>query len=191
MLLPISTCRGFKEQGCIPHDSGQTSPQLEVLEICDVLLEQVVHLLLVLLEGREPGEVVLGNHSLHLGLAELDDALAQISQVLEQIVVVGIDKFPLKKSVYQTGLSGCTGADSLPLKFGIAGLRASREQVVSPDIGVDAGIPSVVSEDTNTVRLAELAALIVEVLGGGHVLDLGPVFPGADLRGRENDGVEA
>jgi hypothetical protein len=57
----------------------------------------LVHLVLVLLEGWEFGEVVLRYYTVHLGLAELDDALTQIAQVLEQIVVVGVDKVPLRR----------------------------------------------------------------------------------------------
>jgi hypothetical protein len=37
---------------------------------------------------------VLGHHPLHLCLAELDDTLAQIAEVLEQVVVVDIDEVP-------------------------------------------------------------------------------------------------
>jgi hypothetical protein len=55
----------------------------------------LVHLLLVLLEGRELGEVVLGHYAAHLRFAELDDALAEVAQVLEKVIVVGIDEFPL------------------------------------------------------------------------------------------------
>jgi hypothetical protein len=54
----------------------------------------LVHILFVLLQGRELGEVVLRDYTVHLGLAELDDALAQVAQVLEQVIVVGIDELP-------------------------------------------------------------------------------------------------
>ena len=53
----------------------------------------------MLLEGRERREIVLGNHTVHLGLAELDNTLAQVAQILEQIVVVGINEFPLKSQL--------------------------------------------------------------------------------------------
>jgi hypothetical protein len=50
----------------------------------------------VLLKRRELADVILGYNTAHFGFTELDDALAQVAQVLEQVVVVGIDKFPLK-----------------------------------------------------------------------------------------------
>jgi hypothetical protein len=62
--------------------------------MCDIVLEELLHFLPVLLQGREFGEVVFGHHTVHLSLAKLNDALAQIAEVLEQIVVVGINKFP-------------------------------------------------------------------------------------------------
>jgi hypothetical protein len=76
------------------HDHRQARPQLHSFEVCHILLEELVDLLLVLLEGREFREVVLGHYTVHLGLAELDDALAQVAQVFEQVIVVGINKFP-------------------------------------------------------------------------------------------------
>ena len=57
-------------------------------------MKVLVHILFVLLQGRELGEVVLRDYTVHLGLAELDDALAQVAQVLEQVIVVGIDELP-------------------------------------------------------------------------------------------------
>lgn len=63
-------------------------------------MQKLVHLFPVLLEAWKSRDIVLGNNTFHLGLAELDDALAQIAEVLEQIVVVGIDKFPFEKSAY-------------------------------------------------------------------------------------------
>jgi hypothetical protein len=62
--------------------------------MCDIVLEELLHFLPVLLQCREFGQVVFGHHTVHLGLAELNDTLAQIAEVLEQIVVVGINKFP-------------------------------------------------------------------------------------------------
>jgi hypothetical protein len=79
----------------IPHDGGQTCPQLQSLEVRDVLLEVLVDLLFVLLESRELGDVVLGHYTIHLGLAELDNALAQVAQIFEEVVVVGIDELPI------------------------------------------------------------------------------------------------
>ena len=82
-------------------------------------------------------------------------------------------------------------AHSLPFEFGVAGLWASRQEIVPPNIGVDARVPSVGSKDAHALGFAELAALVVEVLGCGQVLDLGPILPGADLGGGEDDSVES
>jgi hypothetical protein len=174
----------------IPHDCGQTCPQLESLEVRNVLLEVLVDLLLVLLEGRELGDVVLGYYTVHLGLAELDDALAQVAQVLEQVVVVGIDELPIENWSVDVKQAKWSLYYLLPLEFRVACLWPPRQEVVPPDIGIDAGITSIVTEDANTLRFAELAALVVEVLGCGQVLDLCPVLPCAELGGGEDDGVE-
>jgi hypothetical protein len=80
----------------IPQNFRQPCPQLQGLEVRNVLPEVLVHVLLVLLERREFADVILGYNTAHFGFTELDDALAQVAQVLEQVVVVGIDKFPLK-----------------------------------------------------------------------------------------------
>lgn len=82
-------------------------------------------------------------------------------------------------------------SNSLPFELGVAGLWPPRQEVVSPDIGVDAGIASVVAKHTDTLGLAELASLVVEVLGCGQVLDLCPVLPRAELRSGEDDGMES
>ncbi len=82
-------------------------------------------------------------------------------------------------------------ADLLPFEFRVAGLGPPRQQVIPPDVGIDTGVASVVAKHADALGLAELAALVVEVLGSGQVLDLGPVFLGADLRGGPDDGVEA
>jgi hypothetical protein len=83
----------------IPQNFRQPCPQLQSLEIFNVLLEVLVHVLLVLQESREFADVVLGYNTTHFGFAELDDALAQVAQVLEQVVVVGIDKFPFRSQL--------------------------------------------------------------------------------------------
>lgn len=83
----------------IPQNFRQPCPQLQSLEVRNVLPEVLIHVLLVLLERRELADVILGYNTAHFGFAELDDALAQVAQVLEQIVVVGIDKFPLKSQL--------------------------------------------------------------------------------------------
>jgi hypothetical protein len=83
------------EQDDLPHDGRQAGPQLDPLHIRDVLLEELVYILLVLLQSRELGDVVHRYHAVHLGLAELDDALAQVAQVLQQVVVIRIDELPL------------------------------------------------------------------------------------------------
>lgn len=82
-------------------------------------------------------------------------------------------------------------SNSLPLEFGVAGLWPPRQEVVPPDISVDAGIAGVGAEHADALRFAELSAFVVEVLAGGHGLDLGPVLLGAELGGGENDGMEA
>jgi hypothetical protein len=150
----------------------------------------LVHILLVLLQGRELGEVVLRDYAIHLGLAELDDALAQVAQVLEQVVVVGIDKFPTACQSIWIDKIGWNPADLLPLEFRVASLRPSRQEVVSPDIGIDAGVTGIVAKHTDTLGFAELTALIVEVLGCRQMLDLCPLLPCAELGGREDDGME-
>ena len=177
-------------ENTVPHDCRQPGPQLHCLEVRDVLLEVLVHLLLVLLEGRELGEVVLRYYTVHLGLAELDDALAQVAQVLEKVVVVGIDELPVEMSVDMKERRDGSRSNLLPFEFRVAGLGPSRQQVVSPDVGIDAGIAGIVPEHTNTLGLAEFAAFVVEVLGCGQVFDLCPVFPGANLGGRPDDGME-
>lgn len=63
--------------------------------MCDIVLKELLHFLPVLLQSRKFGKIVFGHHAVHLGLAELDDTLAQIAKILEQIVVVGVNKFPL------------------------------------------------------------------------------------------------
>lgn len=87
----------------------------------------------------------------------------EVTKVLEKFVVVDVDEL-------------------LPLELGVGDFRATREEVESPDIGVDAGVLGVVTEDTNTARLAELAVLVVEVLSGGNTMDLGPVLVSSELR---------
>ncbi len=37
---------------------------------------------------------IIGDDTIHLGMAELDDPLAQIAQVLQKVVIIGVDKFP-------------------------------------------------------------------------------------------------
>lgn len=155
----------------------------------DVLLEVLVDLLLVLLEGRELGDVVFRHYAVHLSLAELDDALAQIAQVLEQVVVVRIDEFP-SKSQCLCNAQGETRLDSLPFEFRITALWPPRQEVVSPDVRVNAGIAGVVTEHTDTFGLAEFSALVIEILGCGQVLDLCPVLPRAELGGGEDDSME-
>ena len=143
----------------------------------------------MLLEGREFREVVLRYDTVQLGFAELDDALAKVAQILEQVVVVGIDELPVKCQSNELGKAE-SQSNSLPFEFRIARLWPSRQQVISPDVGVDAGIAGIVPEHTNTLGLAEFAAFVVEVLGCGQVFDLCPVFPGANLGGRPDDGME-
>jgi len=63
----------------VPHDSGQTCPQLQAPELSNVLLKQFVDLLLVLLKSRECRNIKLGDDAFKLGLAELDHTLAQVA----------------------------------------------------------------------------------------------------------------
>lgn len=72
--------------------------KLEAPESSVVLMEKLVNFILVLLESRELGKVKVGNHAAHLGLSELDDTLAKVAEVLEKVVVVDVNKFPLKTS---------------------------------------------------------------------------------------------
>ncbi len=46
------------------------------------------------------------------------------------------------------------------------------------------------SEDTSAIAFGELAAFVVEVLGGGDVMEEGPALFGGDETGGEDDGVE-
>jgi hypothetical protein len=53
----------------------------------------------VLLKRWKLADVILWYDAAHFSFAELDDALAQVAQILEQVVVVGVDKFPLKSQL--------------------------------------------------------------------------------------------
>ena len=69
-------------------------------------------------------------------------------------------------------------------------LRAVVEHPEAPDIRGDAGGLYVIAEDSHAVALGELAALVVEVFSGAHVVEHGPVLPACQLGGREDDCVE-
>jgi hypothetical protein len=110
----------------------------------------------------------LGDLAVELGLAELENSVDEVANVLEKLVVVGINKL-------------------FPLELGISGLGATGEEVESPDIGVNTGILGIVTENTDSTGLAELAVLVVEVLSGRNLVDLGPVLFRTNLRSREDD----
>lgn len=154
------------------EDGSKTGTELGALDLLVVLLEELVDLLLVLVKRRDGSRGVSRDLSVELGLAELDDTLAKVAKVLEEVVVVGVNEL-------------------LPLELGVTRLGTSGEEVVSPDIRVDASIPGVVTENTDALGLAELAALVVEVLGRGQVVNLGPVLLCTQLRAGEDDGMEA
>ena len=80
------------------HNSSQTRSELGALNLGNILGEELVDLILVLLKGRELRKVIFGDLALKLGLGELDHALAQVTQVFEKIVVIDINKLPLKTS---------------------------------------------------------------------------------------------
>jgi len=78
----------------------------------------------------------------------------------------------------------------LPLKLRVTRLGTSGEQVVSPDVGVNASILGVVAKHTDVLGLAELSTLVVEVFCGRKMVDLGPLLSCAELSSGEDDGVE-
>jgi hypothetical protein len=59
----------------------------------------LVHLLLEGVEGAGLVDVfgVVRHRAVEFGVGELDDTLAQVAQVLEQVVVVGVDEFPARR----------------------------------------------------------------------------------------------
>lgn len=104
-------------------------------------------------------------------LAELEDSLIEIAQVLEKIIVVGINKL-------------------LPLELRIACFWSSGKQVVSPDIWLDSSVLGVVAEHTNSFRLAEFAVLVVEIFCCGQLVNHGPLIASSKLRAREDNSVK-
>ena len=65
-------------------------------------------------------------------MAELENAVAEVAKILEQIIVVGVNKLS-------------------PAKFGIASFRTPREQVVTPHVDRHTGILGAVTEDANAL----------------------------------------
>lgn len=128
------------------HYGSETGSELDGLKVGDVGLEGLVDLLLVFLETLVGVLGVVGNLAVHLGLAELENSLVQVTKVLEKIVVIGVDEF-------------------LPLELGVGRLRSSGKEVVSPNVRVHARLLCGVSKDTNTLGFTELATFVVKVLG--------------------------
>jgi len=60
-------------------------------------LQELVNLDFVLLKSGILNEVMLRNQATHLGVAELDNTLAEVAQVLEKVVVVGIHELTFER----------------------------------------------------------------------------------------------
>lgn len=127
-----------------------------------------------LLVGFGPkGGIVSGDHAVVVGIDEMQTALNQISQIGEQLIVIFVHEV-------------------LPRKLRIALLRAVHQEVVPPHLRRNLALQlnGMSSEDSSAVPLGELAALVVEVLSGGDVVEEGPALLGGDEAGGEDDGVE-
>eukprot|EP00955_Chlamydomonas_euryale_P072501 361415-Chlamydomonas_euryale.AAC.10 len=79
---------------------------------------------------------------------------------------------------------------AVSLEVGVLLLGAVGQQVEAPHFHRDARVPGVGAEDTDAAALAELPALVVEVLGHADVAHHRPVLAGAQQGRWEDDGVE-
>ena len=129
------------------EDGGEAGAQLDGLELRDVGREGLVDLGGVRLDQSAGVAGVVRDDARHLGLAELEYPLVQVAEILEQVVVVGVDEL-------------------LPLELGVAGLGSSRQEIVPPDVRVDAGVLGGVAKDANALGFTELAAFVVQIFGG-------------------------
>lgn len=103
----------------------------------------------------------------------MQTAMNQISQVGQEFVIILIDEI-------------------FPRELRVTLLGAIHQKVVSPDFSRDLILQfdGMRSKDASAVPLGELATLVVEVLGGGDVMQQGPALLGGDETGGEDDGVE-
>jgi hypothetical protein len=101
-------------------------------------------------------------------MTELDYSIHQVAHVLEQIIIIRADKL-------------------FPLELGIVtAFRTPGQKIISPDIRIETRIFGAITEDTDSSRLAELAAFIAKVLCCRDMLNLRPIATGSELRSRKH-----
>ena len=64
------------------------------------------------------------------------------------------------------------------------------KEVVTPDIGGNISFFCIGAKGTDAARLGEFAVLIVKIFGSGDVVRHSPFVACAELRSREDNGVE-
>src|SRR5436190_22326958 len=101
-------------------------------------------------------------------MTELHYSIHQVAKVLKQIIIIGADKL-------------------FPPELGIVtAFRTPGQKIISPDIGIETCIFGAITEDTDSSRLAELAAFVVKVLCGRDVLNLRPIATSSEWRSRKH-----
>ncbi|KAI3479573.1 hypothetical protein L1887_58385 [Cichorium endivia] len=85
----------------------------------------------------------------------------------------------------------CARDEVTPCELAVGRLGTVGQQVVSPHGRRQTEVARLVAEDTDVSRLGELAALVLEVLGGVDVVEQRVGVLAADEARGEDDGVEA
>ena len=106
-----------------------------------------------------------------LGIHRLDNSIDEVAEVFKELVVVARN-------------------ETIPFELAITCLWSMGKEVVTPDIGGNASFFCIGAKGTDTARLGEFAVLIVKIFGSGDVVRHSPFVACAELRSREDNGVE-